>query len=432
MTQHVQDPRTGRMLGSIGDGKTRIPIVTETLTATRSGSAPEPGPAAAYDDLYTGYSRIVDAPDTFPMPSSGPFLYDVVDQADYDASLAAGHIRVQRHPDLPYLIHNYTDACTWERGWNPATLACRGLITHADTGEVLARPFRKFFNHDQPEAPIFDLDEDVVVMDKRDGSLAISYLRPDGSLAIATRGSFTSDQANWANTFYQRTYADRFAPNPDVTYLYEIIAPFNRIVLDYGDTEDLVLLGAVDKRTGQSLPLSDAARGWPGPTVDVYPHTTLREVLTAPDRENAEGFVLWNPRTDERCKYKQDDYKTLHRLLTNTTPKHVWEVLSSGQNPDEVFAAAPDEFHTWLRTVVTDLQGQHARQFAAAQDAYTTVLAGLPDGWGRKEFALAAQTSPHRSLLFILLDGRSIDEAIWRNVKPSGVSTVRHVSADAD
>lgn len=56
------------------------------------------------------------------------------------------------------------------------------------------RPLPKFLNHDQPEAPVIALDEPVVVTDKADGSLGIIYPTPDGP-AVATRGSFASDQA---------------------------------------------------------------------------------------------------------------------------------------------------------------------------------------------------------------------------------------------
>src|SRR5205085_2436932 len=106
----------------------------------------------------------------------------------------AGHVRGQRHPDRPYVIYNYTEACQYAGAWTPVTLACRGLIVAESTGAVLARPYPKFFNHDQAHAPALRLDAPAAVTDKADGSLGILY-RDGDTLAVATRGSFASDQA---------------------------------------------------------------------------------------------------------------------------------------------------------------------------------------------------------------------------------------------
>jgi len=420
---HIQDEK-GRLAGSISLGGKEAPTAPETpLTGLPIEDKTDP------IDLDAMHARLREIT---TVDQSTPHLYEVFPQATYEEALAAGHIRVQTHPEAPYLIHNYTEACTWENGWNEATLACRGLITHAETGEVIARPYPKFFNHDQPGAPVIDIDDEVVVMDKADGSLAVHYRMPDGEYRISTRGSFASDQATWASEFYARTYAGRWEPNPHLTYLYEIVYPENRVVLDYGDTEDLILLGAVETTTGRSVHVHEAAKGWPGPTVEVFPHTTFREALAAPNRDNAEGFVIWHPETDTRVKIKQEDYKIMHRFMTATTPKHVWEVLASGQDPNAVFAAAPDEFHGWLKEQVGSMRNSHAEKTKAAQAAYSEAIRGLPEGYGRKEFAIAVAKHPDKSLLFALLDGKSIEGNIWRSLKPSGSQTVRIVSGDSD
>lgn len=359
-------------------------------------------------------------------------LADILDPAALQAAIDAKHVKTVAHPVLPLTLYSYTDACTWDQGWNETTLACRGLIVNSDTGEVVARPFGKFFNHSQPGAPAFDLDKPLVVMDKVDGSLAISYPGEGGAFAIATRGSFASEQSAWANTFYQRVYDGKWEPNPAYTYLFEILYPENRIVLDYGDTRDLVLLGAVNIKTGRSVHVGEAAgeSGWPGPTVDILPHASLREALDAAPRVNAEGFVLWDPETDERIKIKQEDYVLLHKFLTCTTEKHVWEVLSTGQDPAAHFSVAPDEFHVWLKGVQAELETSFADVYESAQAGYADVVALLDDehgagAWGRKEFAQAVSARPDKSLMFLMLDGKSIDSRIWQNLKPSGARTVR-------
>lgn len=363
-------------------------------------------------------------------------LFDILDRDDYESAVANKHIKVQTHPTLPYLIHNYTDAATWDEAWTPATLACRGLITDAETGEVLARPFRKFFNHDQAQAPSVGLDDEVVVFDKADGSLGILYPLPDGTWAIATRGSFASDQAIWATDLYLTRYADTFTPTAGLTYLFEIIFPENKIVVDYGDRRDLVLLGAVNIATGETVAHDVAFATWPGLTVDVFPHTTLREVLDAPERRNAEGFVVWDPKSDERVKIKFAEYKRLHKLLTGVNARHIWEVLAAGDDPNIIFASAPDEFHIWMRTVITDLTVKFDTEKARISEVFTAVHADVVAehgaDFGRREFAIAASKSADRAALFLLLDDRSADDLIWKSLRPAGETSVRKVSSDSD
>src|SRR5687768_4587321 len=120
-------------------------------------------------------------------------LHDVLDPAELTAAVDNGLVRTQRHPSLPFTIYNYTETCQYSGAWTPVTLACRGLITDAD-GPIVARPYPKFFNHTEAHAPRPGADERVRVTDKADGSLGVIYHDGTG-FAVATRGSFASDQA---------------------------------------------------------------------------------------------------------------------------------------------------------------------------------------------------------------------------------------------
>lgn len=360
-----------------------------------------------------------------------PHLFDILDADEYQRMVDARYVKVQTHPDLPLVIHNYTDAATWDQHWNDVTVTCRGLVTHAHTGEVLARPFRKFFNHDQEHAPTFDVDDEVLVMDKADGSLGILVNTESGPI-VATRGSFSSDQSRWATAHYREHYAD-FLANPAWTYLFEIIYPDNRVVVDYGLMADLMLLGAVDIETGRSVPLEQAREGWTGPVVPVFPYRTLREVLAAPEMANAEGFVVWHAERDERVKIKFAEYKRLHKLLTGINARHVWEILAAGQDPAEAFAGAPDEFHGWLREQSDMLTAAYRAEEERARKAYAEVVGALPEGFDRRTFAQVAAQHPMKTHLFLLLDERSIAEPIWKSLRPvNGGASVRLVSSDAD
>ena len=54
----------------------------------------------------------------------------------------------QKHPSLPLTIWNYSDKVQYEGLWDETLLQCRGLVTD-DEGNVVARPFKKFFNMEE-------------------------------------------------------------------------------------------------------------------------------------------------------------------------------------------------------------------------------------------------------------------------------------------
>lgn len=350
----------------------------------------------------------------------------------YLEAVRAGYVRTQQHPHANYTIHNYTDTCTWDGAWNDVTMTCRGLITDTATGTVIARPFRKFFNHDQPQAPKLPLHTPVIVTDKADGSLGIVYPMPDGTYAIATRGSFTSDQATWATAHWREHYQDRVTLNPHWTYLVEIIYPDNRIVLDYQGAEQLILLGAVDTATGATIALPDVAATWPGPVVTTFSYPTVADALAAPARPNAEGLVLHDPVHDTHVKVKYDEYKRLHKILTGVTARHVWEVLASGANPHDAFAGAPDEFHAWIRGIADALTAEHNARRAQITVDYHAILASLPADHTRADFARVATATPIAAHLFTLKDNRDPGPAIWKDLKPDATPAFRTVSPHAD
>jgi RNA ligase len=356
--------------------------------------------------------------------TGGARMGEVFDVALLAAMLAEGYVRVQVHPELPLTIYNYTEQAAYEGVWNEVTLACRGLVVDLGTDEVLARPFRKFFNHGQPGCPVLDLAAPAVVSDKVDGSLGVLYPVPSGH-AVATRGSFDSEQARHATGVWRQRYADRFTPPAGWTMLFEIVYPGNRIVCDYGDLDDLVLLGAVQVSTGRSVPAAEALGfGWPGPVAETFAYASLAEALTAAPRPNAEGLVVHLLDADERVKLKQEDYIALHRIITGLNARTVWEYLITGAPLGELVAPLPDEFHPWVQAVAGDIAAAVDAEAGRLAEVYTTVCAQMPAGWlpgdraGRRDYAMVAARHPDKWALFNLLDGKDIRGELLRRAKP--------------
>ena len=218
---------------------------------------------------------------------------DLFPFTDLEVAVDGGFVVRRAHPTLPLCILNYTERATYTPdSWNAVTRNCRGLIYDTNTHEIVARPFPKFFNMGERYAPQCDPTSRVVVTDKLDGSLGVLYRTPDG-LAVSTRGSFDSEQTKHATELVRTRYAE-FVPPHGHTLLFEIVYPDNRIVVDYGDMDDLILLGAIHIETGCSyFPHDDLLVAWPGPRTTVFDHETLAHALAAPPRPNAEGLVTY-------------------------------------------------------------------------------------------------------------------------------------------
>jgi RNA ligase len=148
---------------------------------------------------------------------------------------------------------------------------CRGLIFDAD-GNLMSRPFHKFFNvneREETQAHRLDLDVlfDHVIMEKLDGSM-IRPILVDGYLRLATKMGVT-EVAMQAETWLAAQDPSlkewlRRCVHDSVTPIFEWVSPFNQIVLAYEEA-DLVYLGTRDNATGayvmdKSCPFSTVPR----------------------------------------------------------------------------------------------------------------------------------------------------------------------------
>lgn len=255
-------------------------------------------------------------------------------------------------------------------------------------------------------------------------SLGILYFDGD-KWAISTKGSFASDMAIHANKVWQEKYS-HLSPNPDYTFLFEIVYKEGRIVVDYGDTDDLYLLGAVEKASG--LPLSVAAAHgvwspgteelWTGPQVERFNYfTSVQEVLDAPERENAEGYVCIDTYTGAMVKVKHKTYLEKHRLYTNLTPRKVWEMLNDGMTYEEVLGEFPDEFEAQVREYLDKIKTDYDElcfQIGVTYEAIKNIEE-------QKDFAAEALKFHYQGELFMLRQGRSIHESVMKKIYPDAV-----------
>jgi hypothetical protein len=318
-------------------------------------------------------------------------------------------VMVQKHPDADMFIYNYTNKAQYDRVWNEITLQCRGLILDADL-HIVARPFKKFFNLE--ELPPGEIpDEPFEAYEKIDGSLGILYWLNDKPY-IATRGSFISDQAVMATKILNERYRHTFDKlDKGATYLFEIIYPGNKIVVDYGHKDDLILLAVIDNNAGGDLPLTDIGF----PIVKKYDGVNELNLLKSLEEENKEGFVI-KFKSGLRVKVKFAEYLRLHRIITGVSNLVIWEHLAEGRSFEDLLEKVPDEFYEWVKKTSGELTAQYNAILSDSQNSFKQLN---PDTQrDRKETALHFQTQKYPSILFAMLDGKPYDKIIWKMVRP--------------
>lgn len=333
---------------------------------------------------------------------------------------AQGLLRMVEQGDL--VLFNYTDRCTFERAWDEYTLAARGIIFERDTGRIVARPFDKFFNYEEHSRDGMRAVEEMIaqphyIQEKMDGSLGIIYYHNFG-WHVATRGSFTSDQALKAQGMLERYGFHHCYSN--WTFLVEIIYPENKIIVPYGDQEKLVLLAVRDTASGLYLhhfsikSYAESLQMEMVPSVEMTIEEALAKKKDLPYTE--EGWVVVF-QDDSRLKIKGDDYMRLAAFKANLSPLKVWEAMIDGSIQD-MRVACPEE----LGADMDAIRHRFVDDAAVLWEAVNKASIGIDWGLDRKTVALQIQERPRwmHALLFNRIAPKAVPaQFLMRLLRPT-------------
>lgn len=387
-------------------------------------------------------------------------LNDIFDVDAFWQQVEDEYILVNTHPeDANLKIADYTSKQQFRGDWTPEALNSRGLIFEKDSGKILARPFEKFFNFDEPSAK--NPPPGVMIKSpKMDGSLGIIYPY-QGGFAVATRGSFKSTQALHATALLQEYFARGVVDEYYLQSLYylgytvlvEIVYPENRIVVNYGGVDDLILLDVLEVSTGKSdLSLFTELEkgGWPLSAVKEVYGSGFYDTIASEISDDEEGFVLYWPAKNLRLKVKGATYVHLHRIMTNMSSRDIWqflavndckrfitetkqwaeylredpkrceEILKSGDDWITPFISdVPDEFYGWIKDTIFRLKKEKRAVYNELRER-VSALKLIPEGRERAEFA--SKLKDGDVLLFASIGNRDIEKILtpyaWRQVYP--------------
>lgn len=349
-------------------------------------------------------------------------LNEYLDTNLLEQHIQNGLVSKRFRKDGKFYILNYTNECQFENIWDDITCKCRGLICNASNDWIVCRPYQKFFNYEQVLDKIPNLP--FHLFEKLDGSLIIAA-EYKGELVWATRGSFHSDQAEWAENILKKYWSDFKQSGygcEDITFLFEATYSANQIVVKY-EKDQLILHGVLDNHTGKDYFLEDSE--WLEGYFTVakkYNYKNLEEIKKL-DWPNAEGFVA-TFKNGFKCKIKFENYVRLHKILTGVSEKHVWEHLAANTPLSEYLKDIPDEFMDWMKKVEIKLK----REFEIVE-----TCAKMLFNWAKcettsqKEFAIRITSQTDKVLstvAFCIYHGRDYREIIWKSLKPKNENTV--------
>lgn len=309
--------------------------------------------------------------------------------AGLQAAVAAGTVNMSVNGNLA--LFNYSKDCQFNHSWDAFTILARGLILDTVAQRIVALCFPKFHNATEPEGvKVVRFDAPFEAFTKLDGSLAVVY-HYNGDWHVATRGSFNSAQAAWAQDWlYSNKVRD--ALNPCVTYLMEIIYPENKIVIKY-DFSGLVLLSAYETATGRELDYHTELKPLADNTglriTELVPFASFAEAAEYAEKlpGSQEGFVIRFCDTGDRVKIKGETYRCLHKMISNCTPLGIWELMCKNYDMESYKASMPEEFTEEISSIVQHFDSKCQETLARVVELYSR-YAGCSD----KELGLAVNT----------------------------------------
>lgn len=262
--------------------------------------------------------------------------------------------------DNNYIIFNYNQIMSDFS--NPIVKEARGIILEDKTYRVVCFPFMKFFNVQEPNAAQIDW-ESARVQEKIDGSL-IKLWWDNDCWNVSTNGCINAFDCELPNDLVYKNFGELFfaalpdkeiffSGNHDYTYMFELVSPYNKIVIDYPEPK-IYHIGTRDNKTFEELEIDIGIE-----KPKQYDLKTEQEVKEAAEKlpYNEEGYVVvdkyWN-----RVKIKSPSYVNAHRLVNNhiVNKEKVLDLIRTNEHGEflsyfpeykEVFNKVEKELKIW-------------------------------------------------------------------------------------
>jgi hypothetical protein len=371
------------------------------------------------------------------------FTYIGMSPAEFSEKyIETGYVSQQNHSEFPLSIFAYSRKTVQEQRWDGVTSKCRGIVINWLTGDIVSRPFEKFHNYGNPMATDVlgvlgtEAFQAPVVWEKMDGFMCTLYTW-DGVDYLASKGSFHSVHAKWATAWLRKSFGESLGVLPGYTAVFEGLHPDLRIVVDYKERKELVLLALINNETGEEyspgalIAFADS-RGLATPKLKNATLKTVHDETMIYCGLDEEGYVTtWYQKGKPpfRLKLKFIEYLRLHRMVTGVSPKRIWEVLATNQSSelDEYLKQSTPWFSAFVQKWMRALTAEYKEIEHGAAASYSVIQGVLNQQWKesgnipvRKDWALIIKRPEfvkYSGILFARLDGKDERAIIWKMVK---------------
>jgi T4 RnlA family RNA ligase len=240
------------------------------------------------------------------------------------------------------------------------------------------------------------------VQNKEDGSIISFVLFPDGGIRAKSKTSFTSEQAQEAQKYYDSNpiFQEELTCllKKGLIPIFEIVGSWNQIVLEYKETE-LILLQIRDNVTGHYLHTEELK--WYSTVMNIrtakqYPkeYNSFEKLLELRETEtNIEGWVITLV-SGQMIKLKTLWYLSLHRLVSPTRfqKNHLIEIIINGEFDDviaQLNEGTKKEQFIEIEDKVSKIFNNLVHEFIILRGSYYNIY-----NENRKEFALKNSKHP--------------------------------------
>lgn len=343
---------------------------------------------------------------------AGNELFSVLNKGDYQIVSYMLSLPIT-FPDL-----NEVGITDQEREKRKILRECRGITFDMD-GNVVRRPFEKFFNYGEKlgEAHYFDITKPHVVMTKRDGS-AISPFIIDGQLRYGTKRGVTDVSAQAVsfigkpgNEKYNTMSLDLIGQN--FTPIFEWCSLKQQIVIPYVNDE-LVLLAVRNMTTGDYMSyqeLYDLGKKYDIPVVEV--HSSISDVTDfishTRDLKGMEGYVV--DFGNYRVKLKAEEYCKLHSVVSSTQSERQVVSLFLDDAIDDVIPMLPEEISKRLLDFAQKIAVSIDNLIHTAKDH---AQEHINKGYIRRDYAALVLNGDTKPLGFLYMNAfQQLTEGKW-------------------
>ena len=308
---------------------------------------------------------------------------------------------------------------------------CRGIIFDSKTGEIIRRPFHKFFNVNEREETqdhVIDLSRPHAILEKLDGSMIAPFI-VNGQMIWGTKMGATDvakpvEEFVKNNPHYEKVARECIRYN--MTPIFEWCSRKQRIVLDYKE-DQLILTALRDMHTGEysrHAALVDNCRDINIPVVRAFePQSDMKAFLEyVHDLEDLEGFVV---RFDDghmlklKCHWYLQIHKAKEAILQD---RNIVEIILD-EKLDDIKAHLPAED----RDRLVQFLGRHAgaRRAAARAAVHSGGLVVGAEDWRLHAVQRRVNERRRRRALLRVLAAALLATVPRRVLRHSGAGRVR-------